>query len=97
MECVVKFVDMLKTQAIDIDEVSESYTSFTDPFDGEKLKKRKQVVEKVVKVLNPYLMTAHEGGEIKVFKVGIWRVVKLFWKGILLPHLTWQERWMGGY
>ena len=33
------------------------------------MKKRKQVVERVVKVFNPYLMTAHEGGGIKVFKV----------------------------
>jgi len=68
---VVKFVDMLKTQPIEVDEVSESYTSSTNPFDGEKLKKRKQVVEKVIKVFNPYLMTgsAHEGGGIRVFKV----------------------------
>jgi IS605 OrfB family transposase len=68
---VIKFVDMLKTQAIDVAEVSESYTSSTDPFDGEKLRKRKQVVERVVKVFNPYLMTgtAHEGGGIRVFKV----------------------------
>jgi hypothetical protein len=52
------------------------------------LKKRKQVVEKVVKVFNPYLMTgtAHEDGGIKVFKVGIWRVVKLFWKGGVNIH-----------
>jgi IS605 OrfB family transposase len=68
---VIKFVDMLKTQAIDVDEVSESYTSSINPFDGEKLKKRKQIVEKVIKVFNPYLMTgsAHEGGGIKVLKV----------------------------
>jgi hypothetical protein len=34
------------------------------PLKGEKLKKVKQIVEKVVRVLNPYLMTrtAHEGG-----------------------------------
>jgi len=59
-----KFVNILKTQPIDVDEVSESYTSSTNPFDGEKLKKRKQVVEKVIRVFNPYLMTgsAHEGG-----------------------------------
>ncbi|MEJ2772111.1 transposase, partial [Stygiolobus sp. CP8521M] len=33
--------------------------------------KGKQVVEKVIRVFNPYLMTgtAHEGGGIKVFKV----------------------------
>jgi hypothetical protein len=57
-------VNILKTQPIDVDEVSESYTSSTNPFDGEKLKKRKQVVEKVIRVFNPYLMTgsAHEGG-----------------------------------
>ncbi|MFP3203807.1 MAG: IS200/IS605 family accessory protein TnpB-related protein [Sulfolobus sp.] len=68
---VVKFVDMLKIQPIDVEEVSESYTSSINPFDGEKLKKRKQIVEKVVKVFNPYLMTgsAHEGGGIRVFKV----------------------------
>jgi IS605 OrfB family transposase len=68
---VVKFVDMLKTQPIDVDEVSESYTSSINPFNGEKLRKGKQVVEKVVKVFNPYLMTgsAHEGGGIRVFKV----------------------------
>ncbi|MDT7901367.1 MAG: IS200/IS605 family accessory protein TnpB-related protein, partial [Acidianus sp.] len=68
---VVKFVDMLKTQPIDVDEVSESYTSSINPFNGEKLKKRKQVVEKVVKVFNPFLMTgsAHEGGGVKVLKV----------------------------
>ena len=68
---VIKFVDMLKTQAIDVEEVSESYTSSINPFNGEKLKKRKQIVEKVVKVLNPYLMTgsAHEGGGVKVLKV----------------------------
>ena len=34
-----------------------------------KSRKGKQIVEKVVKVFNPYLMTAHEGGGIKVFKV----------------------------
>ena len=68
---VIKFVDMLKTQPIEVDEVSESYTSSINPFNGEKLRKRKQVVEKVIKVLNPYLMTgsAHEGGGIRVFKV----------------------------
>ena len=60
---VVKFVDMLKTQPIEVDEVSESYTSSINPFNGEKLKKRKQIVEKVIKVFNPYLMTgtAHDG------------------------------------
>jgi IS605 OrfB family transposase len=68
---VVKFVDMLKTQPIDVAEVSESYTSSINPFNGEKLKKGKQVVEKVIKVFNPHLMTgtAHEGGGIRVFKV----------------------------
>jgi len=68
---VIKFVDMLKTQPIDVEEVFESYTSSTNPFDGEKLKKRKQIVERVVKVFNPYLMTgsAHEGGGVKVLKV----------------------------
>ena len=57
-------MDMLKTQPIDVDEVSESYTSFINPFNGEKLRKGKQVVKKVIKVFNPYLMTgsAHEGG-----------------------------------
>ncbi|MEJ2775545.1 IS200/IS605 family accessory protein TnpB-related protein [Sulfolobaceae archaeon RB850M] len=68
---VVKFVDMLKTQPIEVAEVSESYTSSINPFNGEKLRKRKQVVERVIKVFNPYLMTgsAHEGGGIRVFKV----------------------------
>ena len=68
---VIKFVDMLKTQPIDVDEVSESYTSSISPFNDEKLKKRKQVVEKVIRVFNPYLMTgsAHEGGGVKVLKV----------------------------
>jgi transposase, IS605 OrfB family, central region len=44
---VVKFV-MLKTQPIDVAEVSESYTSSINPFNGEKLKRRKQVVERVI-------------------------------------------------
>jgi IS605 OrfB family transposase len=68
---VVKFVEMLKTQPIEVEEVSESYTSSINPFNGEKLKKRKQIVEKVIKVFNPYLMTgsAHEGGGVKVLKV----------------------------
>jgi IS605 OrfB family transposase len=68
---VVKFVEMLKTQPIEVDEVSESYTSSINPFDGEKLRKRKQIVEKVIRVFNPYLMTgsAHEGGGVKVLKV----------------------------
>ncbi|MGC8607265.1 MAG: IS200/IS605 family accessory protein TnpB-related protein [Vulcanisaeta sp.] len=68
---VVKFVEMLKTQPIEVEEVSESYTSSINPFNGKKLKKGKQVVEKVIKVFNPYLMTgtAHEGGGIRVFKV----------------------------
>jgi IS605 OrfB family transposase len=68
---VIKFVEMLKAQPIDVDEVSESYTSSINPFNGEKLKKRKQIVERAIKVFNPYLMTgsAHEGGGIKVFKV----------------------------
>ncbi len=68
---VVEFIEMLKAQAIDVDEVSESYTSSINPFNGEKLRKGKQVVEKVIKVFNPYLMTgtAHEGGGVKVLKV----------------------------
>jgi IS605 OrfB family transposase len=68
---VIKFVEMLKTQPIEVEEVSESYTSSINPFNSEKLRKRKQIVERVVKVFNPYLMTgtAHEGGGIKVFKV----------------------------
>jgi len=44
---VVKFV-MLKTQPIDVAEVSESYTSSINPFNGEKLKRGKQVVERVI-------------------------------------------------
>ncbi|ADX83788.1 IS607 family transposase [Sulfolobus islandicus HVE10/4] len=69
---VVKFVEILKNQPIDVLEVSEAYTSSINPFNGEKLKKR-QLVEKVIKVFNPYLMTgtAHEGGGIKVFKVNV--------------------------
>jgi IS605 OrfB family transposase len=68
---VVKFVEMLKIQPIEVAEVSEFYTSSINPFDGEKLKKRKQVVEKVIRVFNPYLMTgtAHEGEGVKVLKV----------------------------
>ena len=68
---VVKFVEMLKTQPIDVAEVSESYTSSINPFNGEKLRKGKQVVERVIRVFNPYLMTgsAHEGGGVKVLKV----------------------------
>ncbi|QGR17317.1 IS200/IS605 family element transposase accessory protein TnpB [Sulfurisphaera ohwakuensis] len=68
---VVKFIEMLKAQPIDVEEVSESYTSSINPFDGERLGKSKQVVEKVIKVFNPYLMTgsAHEGRGIKVIKV----------------------------
>jgi len=68
---VVEFIEMLKTQAIDVDEVSESYTSSINPFNGEKLRKGKHVVEKVIRVFNPYLMTgsAHEGGGVKVLKV----------------------------
>nr|WP_286189023.1 IS200/IS605 family accessory protein TnpB-related protein [Sulfolobus sp. S-194] len=68
---VVKFVELLRAQPIDVEEISEAYTSSINPFTGEKLKKRRQVEEKVVKVLNPYLMTgtAHEGRGIKVFKV----------------------------
>ena len=50
---VVKFVEMLKTQAIDVDEVSESYTSSINPFNGEKLRKRKQVVERVISFKPP--------------------------------------------
>ena len=54
-------MEMLKTQLIDVDEVSESYTSSINPFNGEKLRKRKQVVEKVIRVFNPYLMTGSRG------------------------------------
>ena len=57
---VVKFVEMLKTQPIEVAEVSESYTSSINPFNGEKLKKRKQVVERVIS-FNPYLMTGSRG------------------------------------
>ena len=68
---VVKFAELLKAQPIDVVEVSEAYTSSTNPFNGRKLRKGKQVVERVIKVFNPYLMTgpAHEGGGIKVVKV----------------------------
>jgi len=47
---VVKFVEMLKTPPIDVVEASESYTSSINPFNGEKLRKGKQVVEKVIRV-----------------------------------------------
>ena len=50
---VVKFVEMLKTQPIDVAEVSESYTSSINPFNGEKLRKRKQVVERVISFKPP--------------------------------------------
>jgi len=68
---VVKLVEKLQAQPIDVVEISESYTSSINPFNGEKLRKGKQVVEKVIKVFNPYLMTgtAHEGGGVKVLKV----------------------------
>ena len=68
---VVKFMEMLKAQPIDVVEVSEAHTSSTNPFNVRKLRKSMQVVEKVVKVFNPYLMTgtAHEGRGIKVVKV----------------------------
>jgi len=68
---VVKFVEMLKTQPIDVVEASESYTSSINPFNGEKLRKGKQVVEKVIRVFLTLPMTgsAHEGGGIRVFKV----------------------------
>jgi len=61
---------MLKTQPIDVAEVSESYTSSTNPSDGKRLG-GKQIAEKVIKVFSPYLMsgTAHEDGGIRVFKV----------------------------
>ena len=38
----------MKTQPIEVDEVSESYTSSVNPFNGEKLKRGKQVVERVI-------------------------------------------------
>ncbi|QXJ35076.1 hypothetical protein J5U22_01623 [Saccharolobus shibatae] len=62
---------MLNTQPIDVEEVSEAYTSSINPFNGERLKKGRQVVEKIIKVFNPYMMTgtAHEGRGIKVVKV----------------------------
>ena len=46
---VVKFLEMLKTQPIEVAEVSESYTSSINPFNGEKLKKRKEIVERVIR------------------------------------------------
>ena len=68
---VIKFTELLEAQPIDVEELSEAYTSSINPFNGEKLKKRRQVVERIVRVFNPYLMTgtAHEGGGIKVFRV----------------------------
>ena len=50
---VIKFVEMLKTQPIDVAEFSESCTSSINPFNGEKLRKGKQVVERVIMVLTP--------------------------------------------
>ncbi|BFI74778.1 IS200/IS605 family accessory protein TnpB-related protein [Sulfurisphaera ohwakuensis] len=68
---VVKFVELLKAQPVDVEEVSEAYTSSVNPFNGNRLKKGIQIVEKVVKVFNPYLMTctAHEGRGIRVVKL----------------------------
>ena len=66
---VVKFVELLKAQPIEVAEVSEAYTSSINPFNNEKLKKGKQIMEKVIKVFNPYLMkgSAHEGGAESFF------------------------------
>lgn len=91
---------MLKTQPIDVEEVSESYTSSTNPFDGKKLRKGKQEVEKVVKVFNPFLMTgtAHEGGGIRVFKVNARYLESgqvLLERDSIAP-LNIMKRWMGG-
>ncbi|MDP8003556.1 MAG: hypothetical protein RAK17_05165 [Caldisphaera sp.] len=62
---------MLNFQSIEALEASEAYISSANPFTGEKLKKGKQLVEKIIKVFNPYLITgsALEGKGIKVVKV----------------------------
>ncbi|BDC17351.1 IS200/IS605 family accessory protein TnpB-related protein [Acidianus sp. HS-5] len=68
---VIKFVELLNAQPIEVEEVSEAYTSSINPFNGERLRKKNQLVEKTVKVFNPYLMTgtAHEGRVIRIVKV----------------------------
>ena len=68
---VVRFVEMLKAQPVEVVEVSEAYTSSVSPFDGRRLRKGRQFVEEIVRVFNPYLMTgaAHEGRGIRVVKV----------------------------
>ena len=67
---VVKFVEMLKTQSIDLVEFSEAYTSSINPFNGKMLKKSKQIKEDVIRVFNIYPMTsAAHGGGIKVVKM----------------------------
>ncbi len=68
---VVNFVNMLENQPVEVKPIPEPYTSTTNPFNDNRLVKNEQVVEKVVKVLKPHLMTgsAHEGGGIKVVKV----------------------------
>jgi len=64
---VVKFVEMLKTQSIDLVEFSEAYTSSINPFNGKMLKKSKQIKEDVIRVFNIYPMTsAAHGGVLKL-------------------------------
>jgi hypothetical protein len=62
---------LLKARPVEVVGVSEAYTSSINPFNGERLRKVKQVVERVVKAFNPYLMTgdAHEGKGIRVVKM----------------------------
>ena len=61
---VIKFVEMLKHNQLKFLRFQMLILPPLIPLKGEKLKKVKQIVEKVVRVLNPYLMTrtAHEGG-----------------------------------
>jgi hypothetical protein len=62
---------LLKARPVEVVGVSEAYTSSINPFNGERLRKVKQVVERIVRAFNPYLMTgdAHEGKGIRVVKI----------------------------
>lgn len=64
-------VELLKAHPLNVEEISEAYTSSVSLFNGKKLKKDKRIVEKVDKVFNPYLITgsAHESGGIRVVRM----------------------------
>jgi hypothetical protein len=49
-------------------EVSETYTSSINQFNSERLNKGKQIIERIVRAFNPYLMTgsAHKGGVLRL-------------------------------